>query len=285
MTPPSFNISKATPPSSSTSKVTPPSSNISKATPPSSSTSKVTPPSSNISKVTPPSSNISKVTPPSPKTPPEIPSTRASVSAWWKQKEAEVKKEKQDGKPPPTKEYDLLDSPQPPVQASVLEHYEFSPSYYRDNPEAQQVLKERYEFTSEFGKGSQDSLQDSREASPYEVPLVSQDKPTKPPRRKKGAKIDDPHPPRSSDTWVKPYALTPVAENQPPQRPPPPLLSRKPSRPAPPPPATGKSKVHQSKLKPKEVSPYAVSSVRASPIRGKCISLLSACVFSNNIIR
>ena len=160
---------------------------------------------------------------------------------------------------------------------NVLEHYEFSPSYYRDNPEAQQVIKERYEFNSEFAKESQASSQDNNEASPYEVPLVSQDKPTKPPRRKKGAKIDEPHPPKKSDTWVKPYALTPVVDNQPPQRPPPPLLSRKPSRPAPPPPATSKTKVHRSKLKSKEVSPYAVSSVQASPVRGKYLFIVSLC--------
>ena len=226
--------------------------------------------------MTPSSPSTSKVTSPNSKTPPEIPSTRASVSAWWKQKEAEAKKEKQDSKPPPTKEYDLLDSPQPPDQTSILEHYEFSPSYYHDNPEAQQVLQERYEFASEVVKKNHASSQDDREASPYEVPLVFQNKPAKPPR-KRGAKIDEPHPPRTSDTWAKPYALTPVADNQPPQRPPPPLLSRKPSRPAPPPPATGKRKVHQSKLKPKEVSPYAVSSVQASPVRGEFISIVCLC--------
>lgn len=218
---------------------------------------------------------------------------RQSVGAWWKQREkdqkeitpkkTQLKQTKSSPPPPPTDpseptEYLIpskvinlpTQSDTPPTQsgnsvaqsdlnrATVLMHYEFGPSHFANNKGAQKVLEDHYEFKPK-------DLPDP-DPSPYEVPQKSQ--PTKPPRMKrKGAAKDEPHPPRNSETWKKPYAMTPLKNDEEYD-----VIgagrgrSPKPPRPAPPPPFVSKAR------KKSLISPYAVSSVaEESPIRGKIL--------------
>ena len=217
---------------------------------------------------------------------------RQSVGAWWKQREKDQKeitpkkmqlKQTKSSPPPPTDpseptEYLIpskvinppTQSDTPPTQsgnpvaqsdlnrATVLMHYEFGPSHFANNKGAQKVLEDHYEFKPK-------DLPDP-DPSPYEVPQKSQ--PTKPPRMKrKGAAKDEPHPPRNSETWKNPYAMTPLKNDEEYD-----VIgagrgrSPKPPRPAPPPPFVSKAR------KKSLISPYAVSSVaEESPIRGKIL--------------
>ncbi|XP_019853736.1 PREDICTED: MICAL-like protein 1 [Amphimedon queenslandica] len=186
--------------------------------------------------------------------------TRPAVGEWWKKKEREeaVKEEnKPEGTrpfPPPTQS----SNPQSDInRTTVLMHYEFGPSHFAKNEGAQKVLEEHYEFQPRDHRDS--------EPSPYEVPQSNKQQPPKPARgKRKGVAKDQPHPPRNSETWKKPYALTRVASDtneyaiigpgktKAPARAPP-------SRPAP-------FAAHQKKKS--LISPYAISELNEdSPIR------------------
>ena len=276
--PPTTSVSKI-PPTTSVSKI-PPTTSVSKI-PPTISVSKIPPRSPTISTsspltshaVTKPKLTAVKSTPLNDNTPKEeaIP-VRQSVGAWWKKKEEESReknqeikigaKQKQQQNPLPKQQLAPKDSTDD-IRATVLEHYEFGVNFLQENTKAKEVLEERYEILDNVV--SPDSTQEEKEPNPYEVPVLVL--PTKPPRTKrKGAKINEPHPHRDSDTWSKPYAVTdPNTIKDTPDVSP--RLSWKPSRPAPPPPHKIKAARRQ---KGADVSPYAVSNMyNQSPIRGK----------------
>ena len=209
--------------------------------------------------------------------------TRPSVGQWWKKKEREEvvrqnKLEETRPFPPPPPE----SSNPPPTQsdinrATVLMHYEFGPSHFSKNEGAERVLQEHYEFQPRDHRDS--------EPSPYEVPQSNKEQPPKPAREKrKGVTKDEPHPPRNSETWKKPYALTPLAsdneyavigpgKSRVPGRAPP-------NRPAP-------FSAHQKNKKKSLISPYAVSEVTEdSPIRGNLsiIFIIIVCEFLINTL-
>jgi hypothetical protein len=202
--------------------------------------------------------------------------TRQSVGAWWKKKEEEAKKERQKQLKEDQPDFEIVPIqlkpenaklihqmpdneeipqiieievfPQPPLPHPDMGHYEFGPNYTDDIME--ESLEERYEIPSKMTSVQQQPviIIDDSEPSPYEVP-------NKPPRRKKGQKMDDIRHSRGSETWSKPYATSQVMEAEVTTHE---RLSRKPSRPAPPPPP-GKKRM---------VSPYAVSDVQFnSPVR------------------
>lgn len=190
--------------------------------------------------------------------------TRPAVGEWWRKKEREEavqqenKPEKTRPFPPPTQS-----SNPPPTQsdinrATVLMHYEFGPSHFANNEGAQKVLEEHYEFQPRDHRDS--------EPSPYEVPQSNKSQPPKPTREKrKGVTKDEPHPPRNSETWKKPYALTPVASESNEYAVIGPGKTKGPAR-APPTRPTPFA-AHQKKKS--LISPYAVSELNEdSPIRG-----------------
>ena len=196
--------------------------------------------------------------------------------------------------PPPANVNKEIGKPRPPKpvrtgskridKTKMLEHYEFGRQYFEENPEAKEILKERYELPETGGskdrptpptigagqlhKGG-DYPAEEGEGSPYEIPVPRKprsktDLETRPQLPDKRVGFVTIH---KGDTWVKPYATSPLYEEdslaggqdkvtgQPINR-----VKLKPVRPAPPAPSKIKPKT-TPKARP-QVSPYAVSTVQ-----------------------
>ena len=177
----------------------------------------------------------------------------------------------------------LQDKPRPPKpvrqgskkinMTQMMEHYEMSPEFYKSNKEAREVLRERYDIPD--AAGTTPGGGEVEECNPYEIPVPMVTKvrsmtelevkqPNKPARQKRAGLVTI----HKGDTWVRPYAVSPlhggitqelvkpvinadkpvIKTNKP-----------KPARPAPPVPF-----VRRPTKPVADVSPYAVSSVSTS---------------------
>ncbi len=209
---------------------------------------------------------------------------------------ANVTRDNVDGKPCPPKP---VRTGSKIKKTQILEHYEFSRQYYNENNEANEILTERYEIpvtnkgvTEECSPYEEytpykecspyeeytpykecspyEEYTPYKECSPYEVPATCI---TKPRSKTELSDITQPvKPPRPNrnnlpgfvtlhkgDTWVKPYAVSPLHEEfTKTDKPVKPVIRAKPKPVRPAPPIPYKSKLVKSVS---TVSPYAVSNV------------------------
>ena len=156
------------------------------------------------------------------------------------------------------------------------------PEFFKSNKEAREVLRERYDIPDAAGTTLVGG--EVEECNPYEVPVPMVTKvrsktdlevkqPEKPQRHKRPGLVTI----HKGDTWVRPYAVSPLhgGDKQEPVKP---VISAdkpviktnkpKPVRPAPPAPYVRKPKPVPN------VSPYAVSNMSTSFANSECLVIV-----------